>query len=81
MDKFLTHTTMVSSLFCLDRNFSQFKKQQQQLLHKTIQIPPSYVTCQRDGISLPQRVTFINADKALSMQILPSKQRKLCLRS
>ncbi len=41
VDKFVTHTTMASSLFCLDKNLSQiFKQQQRHKLYKTIQVPP-----------------------------------------
>jgi hypothetical protein len=44
VDKFVTHTTTASSLFCLDKNLSQIFKQQHEL-HKIIQVPPSYLTC------------------------------------
>jgi hypothetical protein len=50
---------MAFFLFCLDRNISQiFKKQQLHILHKHIQLSPSYVTRQRDRITLPNRATF-----------------------
>jgi hypothetical protein len=52
------------------------KKQQQHLLHKAIQVPLSYLTCQRDGIILPQRITLLNAYKVLSMSLLPSKTKE-----
>jgi hypothetical protein len=77
VDKFVTSTTTASSLFLLDKNLSQiFKQQQRQKLHKTIQVPPSYSTRQRDGITLPQRITFINAYKVLHLSLLPSKTKE-----
>jgi hypothetical protein len=81
VDKFVTHTTTASSLFMLDKNLSQiFKQQQRHKLHKTIQVPPSYSTRQRDGITLPQRTTFLNADKVLHMSLLPSKTKETVFR-
>jgi hypothetical protein len=41
-----------------------------------IQTPPSYSTRQRDGITLPQRITFLNAYKVLHMSLLPSKTKE-----
>ncbi len=59
MDKFLAHNTMSSFLFCLDRNISQiFKKQQLHILHNHTQLSPSYVTRERDRITLPNIATF-----------------------
>jgi hypothetical protein len=80
VDKFATSTTTTaSSLFCLDKNLSQvYKKQQRHKLHKTIQVPPSYST-RRDGITLPQRVTFLNAYKVLHMSLLPFKTKETVL--
>ncbi len=77
VDKFVTPITTASSLFALDKNLSQiFKQQQRHKLHKIIQILPSYSTRQRDGITLPQRTTFINAYKVLHMSLLPSKTKE-----
>ncbi len=73
VDKFVTHTTTASSLFCL---VQIFKQQKQHKLHKTIQVPPSYLTHQCDGITLPQRTTFLNAYKVLLMSLLPSKTKE-----
>jgi hypothetical protein len=41
-----------------------------------IQVPLSYSTRQRDGITLPQRVTFLNAYKVIHMPLLPSKTKE-----
>jgi hypothetical protein len=72
VDKFTTPTAKASSLFCLDKNLSQiFMKQQQHKLQKLIQVPPSYSTHKRDGITLPQRATLLNAYKVLHMSLLP----------
>ncbi len=72
VDKFVTPITTATSLFALDKNLSQiFKQQQRQKLHKIIQVPPSYTTRQRDGITLTQRATFINAYKVLHLSLLP----------
>jgi hypothetical protein len=77
VDKFVAPTTTASSLFLLYKNRSQiFQQQQRQKLHKTIQVPPSYSTRQRDGITLPQRTTFINAYKVLHLSLLPSKTKE-----
>jgi hypothetical protein len=77
VDKFVTQTTTAFSLFCLDKNLSQiFKQQQRHKLHKMIQVLPSYSTRQRNGITLPQRVTFLNAYKVLHMSLLPSKTKE-----
>jgi hypothetical protein len=67
---------MAFSLFHTERNFSQIFRKKQQLLHKTKQIPTSYTTHQRDGITLPQQATFLNAYKELSLSILPSKTKE-----
>ncbi len=77
VDKFVTQATTASSLFSLDKNLSQiFKQQRRHKLHKLIQVPLSYSTRQRDGITLPQRVTFLNAYKVLHMPLLPSKTKE-----
>jgi hypothetical protein len=77
VDKFVTPITTATSLFALDKNLSQiFKQQQRYKLHKTIQVPPSYTTRQWDGITLPQRATFINAYKVLHLSLLPSKTKE-----
>jgi hypothetical protein len=77
VDKFVSQATTASSLFCLDKNLSQiFKQQQRHKLHQMIQVPPSYSTRQREGITLPQRVTFLNAYKVLHMPLLPSKTKE-----
>ncbi len=52
------------------------QKQQWLHLHKTIQTPPSYETWQWDGTLLPQRETFLNAYKVLSLGLLPSKTKE-----
>jgi hypothetical protein len=77
VDKFVTPITTASFLFALDKNLSQiFKQQQRHKLHKMIQTLPSYSTRQRDGITLPQRTTFLNAYKVLHMSLLPSKTKE-----
>jgi hypothetical protein len=77
VDKFVNPTTTASSLFCVDKNLSQtFKKHQWHKLHKVIQVPPSYSTRQHDGITLPQRVTFLNAYKVFHMFLLPSTTKE-----
>ncbi len=77
VDKFVTPITTATSLFALDKNLSQiFKQLQRQKLDKIIQVPPSYTTRQRDGITLPQRATFINAYKVLQLSLLPSKTKE-----
>jgi hypothetical protein len=81
VDKFVALTTTAFSLFVLDKNLSQIFKQQQRLkLHNSIQVPPSYSTRQRDGITLPQRTTFINAYKVLHLSLLPSKTKEMSSR-
>jgi hypothetical protein len=77
VDKFVTPITTATSLFLLDKNLSQvYKQQQRHKLHKLIQVPPAYTTRQRDGITLPQRITFLNAYKILHMSLLPSKTKE-----
>ncbi len=39
-------------------------------------MPPSYLTCLRDGLMLPRRDTFLNAYKILSLSLLPSKTKE-----
>jgi hypothetical protein len=79
VDKFVSSTTTASSLFCLDKNLSQVYKKQRHKLHKNIQVPPSYSTRQHDGITLPQRVTFLNAYKVLHMSLISSKTKETVL--
>jgi hypothetical protein len=77
VDKSVAPITTATSLFALDKNLSQiFKQQQRRKLHKTIQVPPSYTSRQRDGITLPQRATFIDAYKVLQLPLLPSKTKE-----
>lgn len=60
--KFVIQDSIAYSLFQMDKNVSQrYRKQQRHLLHKAIQVLPSYATCQWDLDNLPQRVTFLNA--------------------
>jgi hypothetical protein len=58
-DKFVTQSTIASSLSPWIKTLSQvFKKQQQHLFHKMMQLPPSNVTRQQDGITLPPAIDF-----------------------
>jgi hypothetical protein len=76
-DKLICQVTTASSLFLVEKNLSQiFRKQLRHQLHKKIDMPPSYATRQRDRLALPQRDTFLNAYKVLSLSMLPSKTRK-----
>jgi hypothetical protein len=69
--------TAASSLFLVEKNLSKiFRKQLRHQLHKKIDMPPSYSTRQRDGLVLPQKDTFLNAYKVLSLSLLPSKTKE-----
>jgi hypothetical protein len=62
------------SLFQLDKNTSIiYKKQQKLQLHKIVKTPPSYRKRHGDGITLPQKDTFLNAYKVLFLNLLPFK--------
>jgi len=68
---------MAFSLFHMDKNLSQvYRKRKRQMLHRTIQTPPSFVTRQRDGVTLPMRSTFLDAYKVLFLPLLPSKTKE-----
>jgi hypothetical protein len=76
-DKLTCQVTAASSLFLVEKNLSQIlRKQLPHQLHKKIDMPPSYSTRQRDGLSLPRRDTFLNAYKVLSLSLLPSKTKE-----
>jgi hypothetical protein len=61
VDKFVSPITTATSLFLLDKNLSQvYKQQQRHKLHKLIQVPPSYTTRQRDGMTHIQNVSLQN---------------------
>jgi hypothetical protein len=76
-DKMSCPITAGSSFFLVDKNLSQiFRRQLRHQLHKKMDMPPSYLTRQRDGVMLPRRDTFLNAYKVLSMSLLPSKTKE-----
>jgi hypothetical protein len=76
LDRLVSQATMAFFQFHMDRNFGQiFGRQQKHLLHKAIQVLPSDATRQRDGVTLQQRVTFLNASEVLLLHILPSKMK------
>jgi hypothetical protein len=76
-DKMSCPATAGSSFFIVDKNLSQiFRRQLRHQLHKKMDMPPSYLTRQRDGVMLPRRDTFLNAYKVLSMPLLPSKTKE-----
>jgi hypothetical protein len=77
VDKMVCPVTAGSSLFLVEKNLSQiFRRQLRHQLHKKIDMPPSYLTRQRDSMMLPRRDTFLNAYKVLSMPLLPSKTKE-----
>jgi hypothetical protein len=76
-DKMVCPATAGSSFFLVEKNLSQiFRRQLRHQLHKKMDMPPSYLTRQRDGVMLPRRDTFLNAYKVLSMSLLPSKTKE-----
>jgi hypothetical protein len=82
MGKVVCIATMEFTVLQLDKIISIiFKKQQRYRLQKAIQTPPSYDKRQRDGITLPQKDTYLNAYKILSLSTLPSKTKELLSRS
>jgi hypothetical protein len=77
VDKFVTQTTTPSSLFCLDKNLSQiFKQQQRHKLHKIIQVPPSYLTRQRDGLHYHKGSHFLTPTRSSTCRFYLPKLRK-----
>ncbi len=55
VDKMVCPVTTGSFLFQIEKNLSQtFRRQLRHQLHKKIEMPPSYLTHQRDGVMLPQ---------------------------
>jgi hypothetical protein len=78
VDKTVGLATMGYALSKLDKNITIIcRKLQNDKLHKSIlQAPPSYGTCQRDGIVLPRKETFLSAYKVLSLSMLPSEMKE-----
>ncbi len=57
VDKLVCQVIAASSLFLVEKNLSQvFRQQLRHQLHKKIDMPPSYLTRQRDGLMLPRTV-------------------------
>jgi hypothetical protein len=76
VEKVANSATMALSLFYMFRNFTQiFRTQQRHLLCKAIEVPCSYATSQRDGITLAQRATFLMQTKYFSISLTLQNKR------
>ncbi len=69
---------MLALLFRKDYNISQtYKKLLRHNLHHTMGTPPAFGTRERDGVYVPERQTFVDLFRVLSLPYLSSKTKEV----
>ncbi len=77
LDKTSVGVTTLALLFRKDQNISQkYKKILRQKLHATMGAPPAFSTRERDDVYVPERQTFVDAFRVLSLPYLSSKTKE-----
>ncbi len=78
LDKTLVADTTLALLFRKDHNISQtYKKLLRYNLHQTMGTPPAFGTRERDGVYIPERQTFVDSFRVLSLPYLSSKTKEV----
>jgi hypothetical protein len=78
LDKTSVAVTTLALLFRKDHNISQtYKKLLRHNLHQTMGNPPAFGTRERDGVYVPERQTFVDSFRVLSLPYLSSRPKKL----
>jgi hypothetical protein len=77
VDKTSVAVTTVALLFRKDQNISlKLKKIIRHNLHVSMKVPPAFSTRERDGVYVPDRQTFKDAFRVLSLPFMSSKTRE-----
>ncbi len=78
LDKTSVPVTTLALLFRKGHNISQtYKKLLRHSLHQTMGSPPAFGTRERDGIYVPERQTFIDSFRVLSLPYMSSKTKEV----
>jgi hypothetical protein len=78
LDKTSVAVTTLALLFRKDYNVSQtYKKLLRHNLHQTMGTPPAFGTRERDGVYVPERQTFVDSFRVLSLPYLSSKTKEV----
>jgi hypothetical protein len=78
LNKTSVAVTTIALLFQKDHNISQkYKKLLRHNLHQTMVTPPAFGTRERDGVFVPERQTFVDSFKVLSLPYLSSKTKEV----
>ncbi len=78
LDKTSVAVTTLALLFRKDHNISQtYKKLLRHNLHQTMGTPPAFGTRERDGVYVPERQTFVDSFRVLSLPYMSSKTKEV----
>jgi hypothetical protein len=78
LDKTSVAVTTLALLFRKDHNISQkYKKLLRHNLHLAMGTPPAFGTRERDGVYVPERQTFVDSFKVLSLPYMSSKTKEV----
>jgi hypothetical protein len=78
LDKTSLAVSTLALLFRKDYNISQtYKKLLRHNLHQAMGPPPAFGTWERDGVYVPERQTFIDSYRVLSLPYLSSKTKEV----
>jgi hypothetical protein len=78
LDKTSVAVTTLALLFRKDYNISQtYKRLLRHNLHQAMGAPPAFGTRERDGVYVPERQTFLDSFKVLSLPYLSSKTKEV----
>ncbi len=78
LDKTSVAVTTLALLFRKDHNISQtYKKLLRHNLHQAMGAPPAFGTRERDGVYVPERQTFVDSFRVLSLPYMTSKTKEV----
>jgi hypothetical protein len=78
LDKTSVGVTTLALLFRKDHNISQkYKKLLRHNCHLAMDAPPAFGTRERDGVFVPERQTFVDAFRVLSLPYMSSKTKEV----
>ncbi len=78
LDKASVGVTTLALLFIKDQNISQrYKKLLRHNLHLAMGAPPAFSTRERDEVYVPERQTFVDAFRVLSLPYMSSKPKEV----
>jgi hypothetical protein len=78
LDKTSVAVSTLALLFRKDSNISQtYKKILRHNLHQAMGTPPAFGTRERDGVYVPERQTFVDSFRVLSLPYMSSKTKEV----